>query len=85
MTSSNKFDDNLKSMRNELKMLWRLSKDVSDICNTKADNLTSLALTELYEELELLADMTDWPRLRTACLRNMQTVNQYRHIDEAVA
>lgn len=66
-------------------MWWRLSKDVSDICNATPDNFSSLALTELYEELELLADMTDWSRLRAACLRNMQTVDQYRHAVEAVA
>ena len=52
-----------KTMRNELKMFWRLCQETNEAARTGI----SCDLDDICDELETLSMMTDWPMLKARC------------------
>lgn len=62
-------------MAQELKVFWRLNQEGWDRFN--ADPLDP-AIDDIREELEIMAEMTDWPLMRENCLRCIQRDERLR-------
>jgi hypothetical protein len=52
-------------LENELRMFWQCSLDA----RRPQEPLSAAGAADLRDELETLAMLTDWPRLREACVR----------------
>ena len=55
----------------ELRHFWRVMQD----------GIAAASLSEYRDELDLTATMTDWPRLRAACRKNM---DRFDHLGSTI-
>lgn len=61
------------TMEQELRHFWRLSTRERELFQA---NPLDTELAEIREELELIAEMTESPRIRAACLRTLHRDDQ---------
>lgn len=64
MTSLSSIPPALRVMENELAMFWRLSVDVYVLIHGRQNLPTRNDIDDLRDEIDVLADMTDWEPLK---------------------
>ena len=64
MTSSGRVPSALRAMENELNMFWRLSFAVYVHIHGRHSLATGDDIADLRDEIDTLAEMTDWEPLR---------------------
>jgi hypothetical protein len=73
MTSSSK--KRTMAMEKELQMYWQLMSRSAELYNSETRDPE---LDEIRDELEVLRDYTDWPRLRHRCVDALHTDALFR-------
>ena len=59
----------------ELQVFWRVSERGLRLLRSEPH---SPELIEIREDIELIADMTEWPRIREACQRYLRADDEKR-------